>query len=158
MRHDKEAFAQAAIKSAHVGKLIGDYIRILYFSEYARVINPHFKRIKEKVDPFTGCFISRIPISVVYLRFALKAAAMFSERKDKMATDFSESGRKRIGTALRFTRGNPSQLGQKFNTEKQGWDLYYDSLAALENALQRNEPYAAELRQKALDLIDRMRI
>ena len=43
MRHDKESFAKEAIKSAHISKLIGDYIRILYFSAYARIILGRFK-------------------------------------------------------------------------------------------------------------------
>jgi hypothetical protein len=39
MRHDKESFAQESINASQVGKLIGDYIRVLYFSAYARVID-----------------------------------------------------------------------------------------------------------------------
>ncbi len=35
MRHDKDAFAGEAIAAAHVGKLIGDDVRILVFSAYA---------------------------------------------------------------------------------------------------------------------------
>ncbi|MFH1082877.1 MAG: hypothetical protein V1751_05755, partial [Pseudomonadota bacterium] len=73
MRHDKEAFAGEAIESAHIGKLIGDYARILLFSQYAGVLSWPVKRIKELLDPFTGCFISHIPITVVYLRLALRA-------------------------------------------------------------------------------------
>jgi hypothetical protein len=158
MRHDKEAFAQQAIKSAYVGKLIGDYIRILYFSQYARIIDRDFMRIKEKVDPFTGCFISKIPITVVYLRFALKAASMFGEGKDLQATNFLESGSKRIGAALRFTRGKPSQLHQKYELEKRGWHLYYDILTLIEEALQRKEPFAFTLKQKALEFVAQRRI
>jgi len=44
MRHDKEVFANEAIKAAATGKLIGDYTRILYFSEYAKVL---FKNLQK---------------------------------------------------------------------------------------------------------------
>jgi hypothetical protein len=35
MRHDKKAFVQEAIESAQLGKLVGDYVRILHLSAYA---------------------------------------------------------------------------------------------------------------------------
>jgi len=158
MRHDKEAFAREAIESAYVGKLIGDYIRILYFSEYARVISNDINRIKQKADPFTGCFISRIPVTVVYLRFALKAASLFAEGKEEHGLDFLRMGSQRIRAALRFTRGNPSRFHKKYEKEKQEWYLYYDILTAVDEALQKDEPLAVELKESALSIIAQRRI
>jgi len=71
MRHDKKSFAGEAIQSAYTGKLIGDYARILHFSYYARALPWSVKRIKDMIDPFTGCFVSTIPFTVVSLRLAL---------------------------------------------------------------------------------------
>ncbi|NOQ97875.1 MAG: hypothetical protein GQ561_06890 [Calditrichae bacterium] len=158
MRHDKEAFAQEAIKSAFVGKLVGDYIRILYFSEYARVIENGTNRIKQKVDPFTGCFISRIPVTVVYLRFALKDVSLFAEGKEEHGVELLRMGSQRIRTALRFTRGNPSRLHKKYEKEKRDWHIYYDILKVLDEALQKDEPSAVELKEKALNFIAQRRI
>ncbi len=44
MRHDKQAFAQEAIKAAGVGKLLGDYVRIILFSAYAKVLSEDPRR------------------------------------------------------------------------------------------------------------------
>jgi hypothetical protein len=46
MRHDKEAFAGEAMKAAAIGKLIGDYVRILMFSHYVRVLPWSFQSVK----------------------------------------------------------------------------------------------------------------
>jgi hypothetical protein len=113
MRHDKGAFAQEAIQAAHVGKLIGDYVRILYFSEYAKALTNDVARLKDMVDPFTGCFISKIPISVVYLRFAFKAASFFTDGKGEQGLQFIQTGAARIMKALEFTHGEKSSNMKK---------------------------------------------
>ncbi|MBU1625825.1 hypothetical protein KKB18_00485, partial [bacterium] len=82
MSHDKETFAQDAIKTASLGKIVGDYLRILLFSSYASALPWSLNRIKGEIDPFTGCFVSRIPFSVVYLRLVFKAASYFSKGKE----------------------------------------------------------------------------
>jgi hypothetical protein len=149
MRHDKNAFAQEAIQSAHIGKLLGDYVRILFFSAYGSVLDDDLSRLKNSFDPFTGCFISKIPAAVVYLRFALKAASFFSKGQDEQGLEFISHGAKRIATALEFVHGEDSPLKHQYVKEKRGWDLYYDTLSALENALSENDHFALALRQKA---------
>ena len=79
MRHDKEGFAQEAIAMAEVGKQIGDYLRILMFSAYAEALPLDIREIKNITDPFTGCFISKLPITVTLLRFSLRVATLFNE-------------------------------------------------------------------------------
>merc|ERR1712232_1123569 len=69
MRHDKEAFAMEAMEAARIGKMVGDYERILLFSEFTKVCSKDFKATKELVDPFTGCFCVPIPFTTAYLRF-----------------------------------------------------------------------------------------
>ena len=149
MRHDKNAFAQEAIESAHIGKLLGDYVRILFFSGYGSILDHNISRLKDSFDPFTGCFVSKIPATVVYLRFALKAASFFSEGQDEQGLEFISHGAKRIATALQFVQGEDSPLKHQYVTERRGWDLYYDTLSALENALTENDHFALDLRQKA---------
>jgi len=149
MRHDKNAFAQEAIQSAHIGKLLGDYVRILFFSGYGSVLDHNISRLKDSFDPFTGCFVSKIPATVVYLRFALKAASFFAEGQDEQGLEFISQGAKRIATALQFVQGKDSPLKRQYVTERRGWDLYYDTLSALENALTENDHFALDLRQKA---------
>ncbi|GAB4379959.1 MAG: hypothetical protein Kow0042_29790 [Calditrichia bacterium] len=153
MRHDKEAFAGEAIRSAYIGKLIGDYQRILNFSAYARALSGDFHSIKNELDPFTGCFISRIPLTVVYLRFALKAADFFRKGQSQHGVEFIRIGAERLLQTLKFVRGVPSPLQRQLEKERTGWDLYYDLLQKCERALHINDSFAKALRRKARKII-----
>jgi len=158
MRHDKEAFAQEAIHSARIGKLIGDYVRILLFSAYAKVLSGDATELKDALGPFTGCFISRIPITVVYLRFALKAASFFQAHEDEQGLEFVTMGAQRIAGALDFVRGENSALKQQYEDERRGWDLYYDTLSAIEDALQRGDGFARDLRTRSERIVQQCSI
>ncbi len=158
MRHDKEAFARETIKRFHVGKLIGDYVRILNFSAYARNFSDGFFKCKDEVDPFTGCFISRIPISVVYLRFCLKAASFFEESKQDQGIEFINEGTSRIGRTLEFIKGPNSQLQQVCKSERLGWNLYYDILSVLETAVKKGDEFALKIKKIANEIINQSRL
>ena len=152
MRHDKEAFAGDAIKASAVGKLIGDYIRILYFSAYTKILCGKFNKVKQQINPFTGCFVSKIPVTIVFLRFALKAQAMFQTSKEQDAVEFITSGAPRISAALKFISGEHSELSKTFIEERDGWDLYYDTLQALADALGSQDSFALDLQCRARKL------
>ena len=154
MRHDKEAFVQEAVESSYVGKLIGDYIRILNFSAYAQVLSDDFLKCKDEVDPFTGCFLSRIPITVVYLRFCLKTASFFGENKQEQGIEFIKVGASRISKTLDFIRGPNSLLQQIYEKEREGWNVYYDILSILETAINKGDEFALNLRKVAKDMIN----
>ncbi|MGD8229121.1 MAG: hypothetical protein PVI20_15200 [Desulfobacteraceae bacterium] len=158
MRHDKDVFAQEAIQSARVGKLLGDYVRILIFSAYARALAHDVQILKETIDPFTGCFVSRIPITVVYLRFALKAASFFDGDEKEQGLEFVRTGARRIERALKFTGGDPSELKQQYEKERLAWDLFYDTLSAVEKGLENGEAFAEELKTKAESILNDCRI
>lgn len=131
MRHDKEAFAAGAIKAAAFGSTIGDYIRIIYFSKYAEILTKgDIGKIKEIIDPFTGCFVSGIPSTIVYLRFALKAMEIFKNSGPKQGEIFLKMGIKRISRAMEFTAGKESALSRAVEAEREGWNLFYDTLEA----------------------------
>jgi hypothetical protein len=149
MQHDKEAFAQEAIQSAYIAKIIGDYIRILYFSAYASALNKDVSKLKDTIDPFTGCFISGIPLSVVFLRFAFKAASFFDAGKDEQGLEFIKTGAKRIMSSLDFVIGEDSLLRQHYEKERLGWNLYYDTLSAVEDGLNKGDGFALDLKKKA---------
>ncbi|UCG79286.1 MAG: hypothetical protein JSV21_05540 [Nitrospirota bacterium] len=161
MRHDKEAFAQEAIKRAYLGKIIGDYARILWFSYYVRALPWPRARVKELIDPFTGCFVSHIPFTVVYLRLALKAAALLgSDRSEEVDQGINLI---KLGTARLFdmikrldTRTNP--IIKMLEQEREGWNLYYDILDKLENALANENRVAMDLRRKGLEIIEKCKL
>jgi hypothetical protein len=158
MRHDKKAFAQEAIQAAQVGKLVGDYVRILYFSAYAQAIGGDLRQIKDRLNPFTGSFISYIPTTLTTLRFALKVEALFKAGETQQAVEFLQLGTQRIGQAIQFTAGDSDKLNQQYLQERRGWALYYDTLTALEKGIQDGDLFAEDLRCKAQDLISGLAI
>lgn len=154
MRHDKEAFAQEAIKAAEIGRILGDYIRILYYSAYVQTLSENLATVKKIFDPFTGSFISKIPVTVTHLRFGFKAASLFKKNRDSEGLAFVTGGSKRLAKALEFISGKNSSLRQQYEKERQGWNLYYDTLDAVERALNKNSLYAKDLKRKAHTIID----
>jgi hypothetical protein len=153
MRHDKESFAADAVHAAKISKIIGDFIRTLVFSYYARALEDPPDKLKETLDPFTGCFISHIPQTIVLLRLSLKAASLFEGGSREDACRLIQEGTDRIARVLSFVEGEDSRLKRVFVQEKKGWDLFYDVLSALEKALQRNDGEALRLRGKARKII-----
>ena len=153
MRHDKEGFAQEAIALAKVGKQIGDYIRILMFSAYAQALAPDIAPIKAVVDPFTGCFISQLPVTVALLRFALKVATLFETGKSEEALEFIQTGIPQLQEGLDFTQGQPSALQQAYDLERQGWQLFYRCLDGIEKALKAEEAWAIAVQKAAQQIV-----
>ena len=152
MRHDKHSFAKEAIEAAAVGKTIGDDVRILYFSGFAGALPGDEHLLKRTADPFTGCFISRIPITVVLLRTAVRAATVFAAGETGRGRELVIQGARRIKEALEFVGGRDGRLKRRLEWERSGWDLYYDVLSALERALAGGDGFAAELRDRAKEI------
>lgn len=148
MRHDKHAFAGEAIEAAAVGRQTGDLVRLLYFSNYARCLPWPLAQTKEAVDPFTGCFISELPVTLVMLRLCLSVAEM-CEQGDPLSEELTAVAVQRLGEAF----GN-MDLSDDYADERAAWDLYYDILNAVESA----GPEMDIVRQKASELVAGCRI
>lgn len=158
MRHDKEAFAGEAIQAASTGKLLGDYLRILVFSYYARALPGGASSLKEHVDPYTGCFISRIPLTVMYLRFALKAASYFKAGLTSEAIGLAGMGVNRIGRVVRQLEQSANPFEKRYEKERLTWDLYYDLLDRVEESLKEKDPHALEFKMRAVRLLKECRV
>lgn len=161
MRHDKEAFAKEAVRMAAAGKMIGDYIRILMFSYYVKALPWPFKDIKNAIGPFTGCFVSNIPLTVVYLRFALKMLSFFQDNADEKGfrgLEFFQMGTRRLHAAIQKLTSQPDPLQEQFHKEKNGWKIFYDILENAEGGIRKADPFAAAMQEKAKKLVDRCRI
>jgi len=144
---------------AAAGKLIGDYIRILMFSYYAKALPWALEDIKNEIDPFTGCFVSKIPVTIVYLRFALKLASLFSnDHKSEQALEFFKVGTRRLHETIQAMTVDPNPLIEQFKKEKQGWSLFYDILDRAEEKMQTGDPFFSELKNKAASIIENCRI
>jgi hypothetical protein len=152
MRHDKEAFAGAAIEAARVGKLVGDDVRILYFSAYVGHLGRD--RVKQLIDPFTGCFVSRLPVTVVALRLALRIDQAFAGGDARLGNELAQVGARRIARAIDFTRDRDA-FGRAVERERAAWQAYYSALDRLEAGLARSAPSAVELADRARGIIDR---
>ncbi|MEX2184624.1 MAG: hypothetical protein WEC14_09265 [Chloroflexota bacterium] len=153
MRHDKEAYAREAIEAAHVGKLVGDYLRILVFSAYASDV----ERVKALTDPFTGAFVSRIPVTVVLVRFALKVLALSADGDEAGAREFAALGAMRIREAIRSTTDGEA-FRAEIDRERRSWARFYDTLDALETAVAAGDQAACRWRDVARAILDACRV
>ena len=122
MRHDKHAFAAEAIKAAEIGKIVGDYERILFFSDYARILSPEVDEIKSVIDPFTGSFVSPLSHNLAYLRLALKAANFFSTKEEESEYKgfaLVETGTRRLRASIQeVSMGDGNGLKERYRREQ----------------------------------------
>ena len=157
MRHDKHAFAAEAIKAAEIGKIVGDYERILFFSNYARILSSDTDEVKRMIDPFTGSFVSPFSQNLAYLRLALKAAEFFSTKEEESEYKgfaLVETGTRRLRASIQeVSMGDGNGLKERYRREQKAWDLYYDILDKIESALKEEDQFALELREKAEKLV-----
>ena len=161
MRHDKHSFAGEAIKAAETGKIIGDYIRILIFSHYAKMLPWSINRIKSELDPFTGCFISNMPNTVVYLRFALFINSLFNSEieVDKVkAKQIMHEGIPRLNNLTKDLKKNSSLFKQKYLSESNGWHLFYDILDIAEKRIKENDTWMLNIKTKLKAIIENTKI
>ncbi|MBW1704042.1 MAG: hypothetical protein JRJ86_02630 [Deltaproteobacteria bacterium] len=149
MRHDKDAFAVEAIRSAKTGKLIGDYVRILMFSHYAKALPWPVEKTKHCIDPFTGCFVSHIPFTVVYLRLALQGALYFNEGKPKEGFELLQMGTTRLHRIIKELGKTPDYLKERYMAEKKAWNTYYDILDRIEDGIKERDPFTLDMKEKA---------
>ncbi|MFQ5956475.1 MAG: hypothetical protein ACE5KK_01745 [Candidatus Brocadiales bacterium] len=158
MRHDKESFAGDAIRTAAIGKMVGDCQRFLLFSYYTRSLPWGVNRIKKIIDPFTGSFVSRLPLTLAYLRLSLKAATFFDSAGEEEAhkgLEIMELGSRRLSATIHdFSGKDGRSVREKYEREKRAWDLYYDILDRVEAGIKSNDSFALNLREKAHRLIN----
>jgi hypothetical protein len=161
MRHDKEAFAGLAIEAAKVGRFVGDLVRTLYFSHYVQTLPWSEDQIKKTIDPFTGCFASHIPTTLVALRLALRVGDLLAEGDGQAraeALELMEMAAERLDPLIERFRETPMALSDELAAERAGWDLFYDVLSALEKALAEGDQEAFVLRDAARHLVESCRI
>ena len=62
-------------------------------------------------------------------------------------------GVQQISKAFEFIGGENSALKRQYDKERRGWDVYSDTLTAVEQALKNKNPFALELQQKAKAIV-----
>jgi len=153
MRHDKEAFAGGAMAAAKISKLIGDDVRILVFSAYVKALtngSADAAAIHLLLDPFTGCFASSTPQSLVLLRMALRTLRLFGAGKVDDAREYASDGPRRVAETFE-SHGDVAVVAAALTAERAAWDQYYDALDVLESGPE-------ELRASAVRIIDACRV
>ncbi len=161
MRHDKEAFASLAIEAARVGRFVGDLIRTLYFSYYVKTLPWPDDQIKETIDPFTGCFASHIPTTLVALRLALRIGELLADGDEETraeALDLMQMAADRLGPLIGRLRQTQPALADELAEQRTGWNVFYDVLNALEQALSEGDQQAFALRDAARRVLQDCRI
>jgi hypothetical protein len=158
MRHDADLFTGRTTWRERNSRIIGDYIRTLFFSLYADALPWPAGSIKDAVDPFTGCFISRIPVTVVCLRFCLKALNLLSSSENEEGMHFFHEGVRRLSPMIVNFRSMPDFFRETYEREKRGWDLYYDALDALELKIKNGDLYAIFVMSRARDIVRNLRL
>jgi hypothetical protein len=150
--------------AAHVGKLIGDDVRILVFSAYADAAAGDGldgaldgTAVHRLLDPFTGGFVSAIPQTVVLLRLALRTIGMFAAGEVEHAHEYAIDGSRRLNETLQEF-GDGAGVADRVRVERAAWAHYYDALDTLERGIAAGDGRAQVLRTRAAAIIDGCRI
>lgn len=143
MRHDKEAFAGAAVKAGKAGSYIGDLIRLFVFSHYASFLPGGSKAVKKLADPFTGCFITPIPATLALLRLALHLLSAEGGSTDEREALLVLAGR-RLPEWIQDRDDKVREMKTAYESEQKAWNSFYDAMDRLENALATDDPVALE--------------
>lgn len=139
MRHDKADLVPEVIADSASGQHIGDLVRMRLFSAYGAA---H----KTLLDPFTGCFVSKLPITVAALRFAIHALELTDPAE---ADRYLDLGRRRLNES----DGAVATLGESVAREREQWDRYYTALDVLEAGLWSRETWARRIRGSAQEIV-----
>lgn len=156
MRHDKHAFAGEAIHAAREGRFVGDLLRTLYFSYYADALPWGTDRTKQAIDPFTGSFVSRIPVTLVMLRLALACAERFAgsdPEAHREAARMIDLAVDQLGAVFGETDRTGNPIAAPLDDERRAWDAYYDALDGLERGLAQDEEWANSIAETARKIV-----
>jgi hypothetical protein len=99
--------------------------------------------------------ISRMPLAISWLRLAISAASLFGEGSSfsmKEGEELVRLGASRLGEALKWF-ADEHKIREMYIREKAGWDLYYDTLNAMEKDLGKGGQFSETLRDKAMELV-----
>ena len=156
MRHDKEAFAGAAVEAGKTGSYVGDLIRVFVFSHYADILPGGKSYIKKIVDPFTGCFISALPVTISLLRLALH---LLDSRNDAgQRKTILELAGERLPEWILHKEDKAAELERCWIQERKAWDTYFDALDLLEVKLSAADKEAEKTARLFHQILENCRI
>ena len=95
------------------------------------------------------------------LRLTLRVGELLADDDQLAATeaiDLMEMAAERLDPLIKQLRETPLALSDELDTQRAGWDLFYDLLSALERALAEGDQQAFALRDVARQLVEACRI
>ena len=144
-----------------MGRFVGDLVRTLYFSHYVQALPWSVDEIKQTIDPFTGCFASHIPTTLVALRLTLRVGELLANGAGAAraeALELMEMAADRLDPLIEQLSETPQALAEELAEQRAGWNVFYDLLDAVERALAEGDPEALALRDAALRVVQSCRI
>ncbi|ODS32827.1 MAG: hypothetical protein SCARUB_02033 [Candidatus Scalindua rubra] len=101
-------------------------------------------------------------MNLVYLRLALKADDLFAtkgEENECKGFELIEIGSKRLRNCIQeVSKDDGDGLKERYERERTAWNLYYDILDRVENALREGDQFAIELQERAKKLVNNFRV
>jgi hypothetical protein len=161
MRHDKHAFAGEAIRTAAAGKIVGDYERMLLFSQYAGALPWPLEETHASLDPFTGCFVLPLPFTTALLCLTLKALSLNGGRAgpgDIHPDELLRLGARRLGPLMAKQQEDPDWMVRAYHTERRAWHAYYDILDRVEEGVRTQSAAATQWIESARAVIEETRV
>ena len=120
----------------------------------ARFYLEALQRIEEEMETAGG----GQPVALSCLRLAVQAAALFCDGSPTAKND----GEKLVGGGserLREVLADPGGTDiSRYLDDKEGWDLFYDILDALEKKIADGDRFSGALRDQALEVVQSWRI
>jgi hypothetical protein len=120
----------------------------------ARFYLDAIQRIEEEMERADG----DQPVAVSCLRLAVQAAALFCDGSPTAKNDGEKlvrGGSERLGEALADPGGTDMS---RYLDDKEGWDLFYDILYALEKGIAEGDRFSGTLKDQALEVVQNWRI
>ncbi|RMG66563.1 MAG: hypothetical protein D6710_12395, partial [Nitrospirae bacterium] len=65
---------------------------------------------------------------------------------------------RRIGELIRRRKTEPPFIKRQYESEKQGWGLYYDIIDALESALQQDDGFSIKIQEKMHHIVSQCKL
>ncbi len=161
MRQDISTISKEALNAGEVGRQVGDLVRILMFTYFSRALPWPVSETKDYLEPFAGCFISKIPITIVYSRMAMSIAEQFAEGSHEStakAMAIQSQGAGRLSKTITYLVKNPNPLIERMDKERKAWDLYYNVIDAIEENLNAEDFFALKLLRRAENFLSECRI
>ena len=81
------------------------------------------------------------------------------EEDEYKGFELIETGSRRLHAGIQeVSMGNGERLKERYEREKTVWNLYYDILEQVENAIREGDQFAIELQERAEKLINNTKV